>query len=355
VTTVLVTGAGGSASTNLIDALRLGGHVDRVIGADLDPIRLQLSAADSNYILPRADEPTWVDAINWISEREKVDVLFCQPDVEVMALGRHRAQIAPAVWLPSQSALETAADKAAFASAMVEHGVDVPESVGFTDAAGLREVVSALLTRHPDVWIRARIGAGARGSLPVSTVDQAEAWVKWWVEEKGLSVSDFMASERLPGREFAYQSVWQHGELVAGQARERVEYLYGHLTPHGQTSTPSVARTVAEPSVDELAQAAIRAIDPAPHGVYCADIKQDHLGRPKVTEINAGRFFTTSNFFAHAGLNMPDMVLRGALGEDLPRVGTSPLAPDLYWIRMVDMGFKLVAGNDLDNWPRADI
>jgi len=167
-----------------------------------------------------------------------------------------------------------------------------------------------------------------------------------------MSASDFMLSEFLGGREFAYQSVWQDGELVAGQARERVEYLYGHLTPSGQTSTPSVARTVAEPEVDRLACAAIKALDPRPRGVYCVDIKESSSGEPKVTEINAGRFFTTSNFFAHAGLNMPDMLVRCALGEHPPQRGSSPLAPDLYWIRMVDMPYRLVRGEELDCWPR---
>ena len=130
---------------------------------------------------------------------------------------------------------------------------------------------------------------------------QALAWIRWWIDERGLRASDFMVSEMLPGREFAYQSVWQDGELIAGQARERVEYLYGHLTPSGQTSTPSVARTVSIPAVDDLAKRAIRALDPRPRGVFCVDIKESATGVPKVTEINAGRFFTTSNFFAARG------------------------------------------------------
>jgi len=169
-----------------------------------------------------------------------------------------------------------------------------------------------------------------------------------------MSASDFMASEFLPGREFAYQSVWQEGRLVAGQVRERVEYLYGHLTPHGQTSTPSVARTVSNPAVDELSMSAIRALDPHPCGAYCVDIKEADDGSPRVTEINAGRFFTTSNFFAAAGLNMPDLLMRCALGERVEPVGTSPLEADLYWIRMVDMGYALVRGSELDAWPRPD-
>jgi carbamoyl-phosphate synthase large subunit len=77
-------------------------------------------------------------------------------------------------------------------------------------------------------------------------------------------------------------------------------------------------------------------------------------GQPNITEINAGRFFTTSNFLAAAGLNMADMLMRCALGETVEPVGTSPLPADLYWIRMVDMGFRLVPGVELDRFPRIE-
>jgi carbamoyl-phosphate synthase large subunit len=87
-------------------------------------------------------------------------------------------------------------------------------------------------------------------------------------------------------------------------------------------------------------------------GVFCVDVKESAAGEPMVTEINAGRFFTTSNFFAAAGLNMPDMLVRAALGERLERMAYSPLPEGLYWIRMVDMGYVLVKADDLDRWER---
>ena len=49
-------------------------------------------------------------------------------------------------------------------------------------------------------------------------------------------------------------------------------------------------------------------------GVFCVDLKEDEAGRPLVTEINAGRFFTTSNFLAEAGANMPYSYVELALG-----------------------------------------
>lgn len=353
-TTVLLTGAGGSAAANLVDALRRADNGYRVVGADASPVRLHLSTADVRVVTPRSDDPAHPEALISLVQKYAVDVVLPQPDSDVLAVGRLRDRLPARTLLPAQAALEVAADKQAFARVLQNHGIAVPESRPFEALDQVREVVADLLERHAGVWVRARRGAGSRGALPVSRPDQAEAWVSWWMQERGLAAEDFMGAELLPGREFAYQSVWQDGELVAGQARERVEYLYGHLTPSGQTSTPAVARTVYEPEVDATACAAIRALDPHPAGAYCVDLKEDAAGRPNVTEINAGRFFTTSNFLAAAGLNMPDLLVRCAMGERPPRLPSSPLEPDLYWIRMVDMPYALVAARDLDPWPRAN-
>lgn len=353
-TTVMLTGAGGSAAANVCESLRLASTSYRIVGLDASPVKLHLSTADERVVGPRSSEPDYVEELIHVLEKFRPHVLHPQPDPDVLAIGAARDRLPVATCLPSQEALEIAADKLALADRMLAGGVGVPDHVAFDDMDSLEIGTKNLLSRHERVWIRIRTGAGAQGSLPVRTADQALAWVRWWVEERGLTPADFMASEHLPGREFAYQSIWQMGELVAGQARERLEYLYGHLTPHGQTSTPSVARTVNVPAVDEVAIHAIRALDSRPHGAYCVDMKETAGGRPVVTEINAGRFFTTSNFFAAAGLNMPDMLVRSALGERLPLMGTSLLEPELYWIRMVDMGHVLVRGCDVHAWSGTD-
>jgi carbamoyl-phosphate synthase large subunit len=77
-------------------------------------------------------------------------------------------------------------------------------------------------------------------------------------------------------------------------------------------------------------------------------MKEGADGIPKVTEINVGRFFTTSNFFAHAGLNMPAMYVELALTGKLAQKPKQlqPLKDNLYWVRMIDMGFKLVKENE---------
>jgi hypothetical protein len=233
-------------------------------------------------------------------------------------------------------------DKAACALRIAESGVSSPKFAQADSEESLRDATQAIVDGHEKAWVRATRGAGARASLPVNSADQAVNWARYWVEVKGLRFDDFMVTQFLPGREFAFQSLWLSGELVTSQARERLEYLFGHLTPSGQTSTPAVARTVHREDVNEIASRAVLAVDPNATGVFCVDLKEDEAGQPLVTEINAGRFFTTSNFLAEAGANMPYTYLRLAFGERPDLAKYNAVEPDLYWVRMIDMGFKLV-------------
>jgi hypothetical protein len=74
------------------------------------------------------------------------------------------------------------------------------------------------------------------------------------------------------------------------------------------------------------------------------------------TEINPGRYFTTSYFFSYAGkelkiwyANMPYVELKLALGEQLPNdiKQYNILPAGLHWIRHIDCGFHLIPKDKL--------
>src|SRR6185312_3107781 len=195
-------------------------------------------------------------------------------------------------FLPANKEVELCHDKMKFNTVLKEKGVAVPDAFHITDKANLEASLKKLLKDHPKVWIRAIRGAGSRASLPVDSAYQADAWIDYWNHFRGLNYPDFMISEFLPGHEYAWQSLWYEGKLISAQARERIEYIFGNLTPSGQTSSPSVAKTVNRDDISEIGQAAVRATSDKPHGVYCVDMKEGVDGVPKVTEINIGRFFT---------------------------------------------------------------
>jgi len=352
---VLITGAGGSAAFNFRDALRLDDVGHHVVGSDAKPYHLELIDLAARYIVPPVSDPGYPAAINTIVEKEAIEFIHPQPDVEVAWYAEHHDQIGAKVFLPSVDAVSLCHDKMLFNSRLAQRAVPVPAAVHISSPESLKQALADLLTVQPKLWLRAIRGAGSRASLPVNSFYQADAWIDYWRTFRGIDYGDFMASEFLPGPEFAWQSLWYEGELITSQARERIEYIFGNLTPSGQTSSPSVARTVNRDDVNEAGIAAVRAVMDVPHGVFCVDMKESADHQPKITEINCGRFFTTSNFFPHAGLNMPamyvELALTGALSGPRPPQ-FDPLPADLYWVRMIDMGYKLVRDG---SWGSAQI
>ncbi len=338
-----MTGAGGAAAANFVHSLRLAPEPFYVVGSDTSKYHLELAPVDSRYLLPRADDAGYLDELNGLVEAEQLEIVHPQPEQEVLMLSRNAERVNAATLLPSPETVVICQDKATFAARITEAGLPAPRFARADSEESLKEATASILETREQAWIRAVRGAGARASLPVDSPEQALSWARYWVERRGLSIDDFMVSEFLPGREFAFQSLWLEGRLVTSAARERLEYVFGHLMPSGQSSSPSVARTVHREDVNELASRAVEAVDPRATGVFCVDLKEDEDGRPLVTEINAGRFFTTSNFLAEAGANMPYEYVRLALGgsaDGLPRFNA--VEPDLYWVRMIDMGYKLV-------------
>ncbi|SHK18004.1 ATP-grasp domain-containing protein [Rhodothermus profundi] len=335
---ILVTGAGGAAAANFIDSLRMAEEPFYIVGVDINPYHLACAEVESRYVVPRCTDPAYLSVLCRIIEREQIDLVHPQPDVEVAFLAAHREQIPARIFLPSMSAIRICHDKFWCNQVLAAAGVPVPKSVRITSLAEVSRAFEQIRSHSEGlVWVRAIHGAGSRAALPVRSGRQAEGWIRYWVEMKGLRPEHFMLSEFLPGREFAFQSLWYQGQLVTSMARERLEYLMGHLMPSGQSSSPAVARTVHRADVNEIATQAVKAVDPEPHGVYCVDLKENVAGCPCVTEINPGRFFTTSNFFSAAGCNMPYYYVRLALGESIPEVPPyNPVAEGLYWIRGVD-------------------
>jgi len=347
---IIVTGAGGSAAVNFIKSLRMAKEKIFVVGTDISKEHLELSNADKKYQFVPVSDQSYLEKLNRLIELEKVEFVHPQPDVEVIFISENREKINAITFLPDKKTIKLCQNKIECNEALLKAGVPVPESHRIKNDDDLKSAFEQLLPKNSKnsdkndkLWFRAIKGAGSKASLPIREPEHAKMWMDYWVKMKGLGEEDFMVSEFLPGEEFAFQSIWKNGELVTSQARVRLEYLFGNITPSGQTSTPSIAKTVHRNDVNEIGTKAVLAVDRNATGVFCVDIKENKSGVPCVTEINAGRFFTTSNFFSEAGVNMPSMYVKLAYGESIPDVPKyNPLPEGLYWIRLMDCGHKLV-------------
>jgi hypothetical protein len=350
---ILVLGAGGAAGMNFIDSLMMAGGYN-VVGLDINQWHLELVKARfgiKGYLVPEikslSRELDKISFINDIIEKENAHFIHAQPDVEVEFLSRNLDMIKATTFLPASETIEKCRDKYRTATILT----DMAPTTYLADEDRIEHQIKSIqsMSGNRRVWLRATKGAGSRAALPVHSSRQALDWMHYWYKTKRLESYDFMLSEFLPGKEYAFQSVWRNGEIITSMARERVEYLMGNLFPSGQSSSPSVARTVHNDKVNAIATEAILRIDSDASGIFCVDMKEDKWGCPRVTEINAGRFFTTSNFFSTYGANMPDTYVKWGVGL-LEEIGNpkkyNAIEKDIMWIRGVDTlpyGFKEVA------------
>ena len=164
-------------------------------------------------------------------------------------------------------------------------------------------------------------------------ITQARAWINF---NEGWG--HFTAAELLTPDSITWMSIWKEGKLIVAQGRKRLYWELARIAPAGITGITGAGVTVADKSVDKIAKEAIFSIDPKPNGIFSVDLTYDFSGVPNPTEINIGRFFTTHYFFTQAGLNMPEIYIKLAYNEALPRIvkKINPLRNGLVWIRGVD-------------------
>ncbi|MCC6743413.1 MAG: hypothetical protein IT175_06095 [Acidobacteria bacterium] len=345
-TTVLVLGAGGPAGVNFIRSLRAASDEYRVIAADSNSDHLPLAAEYADMALPCPRDQ--MGLLEWVTNTQdewafgvEVDVIYAAPDRLALWLADHAELLPCAALVPSRRTVALCQDKFAAgiefrrAGLREDYAVEIDNTVNYEASPALTEAAHKL--GFP-FWLRARFGAGSRASTLAPNMGAAVAWLDYWRFAHGSF--DFLAEQYLPGRDFAWCSIWADGELVAAYARERVEHLYGHLTPSGRTSTPSVARIVADEAVHAVGRAAVLAVDDHPHGIFSVDLREDADRVPRPTEINAGRLHTTSLFGARTGCNLPHLYCQLALGRD---VAWREPPHGALWLRHVDCNPVLVA------------
>jgi len=343
---ILVLGAGGPAGVNFLRSLELEKDI-RLYGADINNYNRE-------FARPYCKEVFLIDKeydkklifINRIIEEFNIDFVHAQPDPEVYFISKYRDKIKAKTFLPPHYAIEACQNK--YTSALMWRD-KWPQTFPFliNPMRNLATVLSEIQEQLGEqFWLRAMRGAGGKGSLLVKNLDHAYHWCKFWHFHAGINL---VAQKYLSGRNFAWQSVWKNGELIASQGRERLQALYGRASVSGISGSSSVARLVNIDKLNEKAIDAIKLIDPRPHGVYSVDLTGD--GDDIVpTEINAGRFFTMSYLLAKASIeadtprgNMPLTYLKLAFDEEIPPGAVTNLLPNtFYWFRHVDCGTRLL-------------
>jgi len=310
--TVLISGAGGTIANNMIRALNMSSLNVRTVGVEANPYYKYLSTSDIVYEVPRASDDPYPDALDEIARSEGVDLILPSNGWEVKSIAKNLDSLSAATILPSSATIELMQDKWKLYEQLSNSDVPVPKTILLQSPKDVDQGLGTIET--PDYWVR---GTGIKDVPGRKT--QSEQLIIEWINDIG-GWGEFTMSSHLSGQDLTWLGIFDGGKLITSQARQRL--AYGQSTSWG-VGAPSISVTIQRDDVNTIGEAAIRTIDDCPHGVYFTDMREDDQGTPHVTEINPGRFGTTSSrFYPEADFNVVDVLVRVALDypiQDMPR------------------------------------
>lgn len=344
---ILATACGGPSTLSFTRSLR-DADPDRklyyIIGTDCDKYNIHRAEVDKSYLCPRATDAEYIPFILHIIEKEKIDFLHSQPEIEAFTIGKHREEVLLSgcrLYMPDQRTIELLRDKGRSFKVWRDAGIKVPDTLELNDENDLQEAYRRF---GEEIWVRETIGAAGKGSLSRPSYDMALAHInqrRMW----GKAV----ASAHLRGDSITWQSIWHQGELVVAQGRKRLNWAFGNRAQSGVTGLTGVGITVSDPDIDMLSIKCIQAADAVPHGIFSVDFTYDNDGIPNPTEINISKFFTTHHFITRTGCNMPHILVQLAFDEYKgPFDILNPCKPNMYWIRGIDVLPKLLHKADIE-------
>jgi carbamoyl-phosphate synthase large subunit len=346
---IVITGAGSAQANGVINCLLMADDGDEIIGLGSDPADLMMCRAHRRYLMPHSRDSRYQQAMMQLLSIEKPDMIHFQHDAELWSAMRFRDKIEAAgvgMLVPDAETIDTCVHKYKSWLKFRAAGIKVPENMVLCRPEDLRQAFRTMGDATGTVWLRAMsIGGGGKGALATNDFDEGVKWI-----ERSSGWGDFLAAELLTKDTVTWQSIWHKGQLVVAQSRRRKGWAHSALSPSGVTGVTKVGETCSDPVVDRIAAEAVKAVSAVPHGIYGVDMTYDRAGIPNPTEINISRFFTTIQFFAEAGLNMPKILKDLVLHDRLPRLDriVNPLPDGLLWLRAMDCPPMLTTQEQID-------
>jgi carbamoyl-phosphate synthase large subunit len=276
----------------------LGG---RVLAADIARDNAALFAADQALILPRSDDPSFVDALARSCAQHAVGLVVPTRDGELAVLSSARERLAAqgvTVLAPSQDALAVCRDKRRFSQACQDLGLQTPRTFAPGETPD----------RFP-VFVRPVDGAGGRGARRVDGPADMPTG------------EDLLVQAFDSGPEFTIDVLMSlDGAPLQAVARRRLQVQGGEATK---------SRTEDIPALADRALKLCAALGLVGHNVVQAF--HDEAGT-RFIEINP-RFGGASNLSIQAGLGSPERILQMARGHIEDAARPRPITYGLTMLR----------------------
>ncbi|MCK5773635.1 MAG: ATP-grasp domain-containing protein [Thermoplasmata archaeon] len=206
---VLITSAGVASAVNVISSLRSAPDVQlRIVAGDMDPLAPGLFLADSSYVLPPISESGYIEKLNIIAQKEKLDYLIPIFSREIELVSSRIDTLRDnglKCMVPGTSSLSIVNDKKKFSKWLISKGIPGPVPIDPNEGP------------YP-LFVKPRRGSSSKGARLVPSmgelgdVDITSNVFQEYIEGKEYTI-DFLASE--------------NHELMAAVPRERIEVKDG--------------------------------------------------------------------------------------------------------------------------------
>lgn len=160
--TIMRSAVGCLSAMALINALRR--KMVKVIGIDCNPLSAGLYLCDKGYVVPRGDDPKFLDEILRLCDLEKPDAILSGPEEEIIVLSKNKrlfAERGVLVLCPDYETVKVCADKVQTYKMLKSHGIPTPE------------IYSRGNVKFPCI-IKPRFGRGGRQIFRAEDADELE-------------------------------------------------------------------------------------------------------------------------------------------------------------------------------------
>ena len=337
---ILITGIGGPTPLGVAKSLKLANKNVRIIGVDSSkyaPGHFD-SIYDKTYVIPKASENNYWTTINNLVEAENICYAFVIPETEVIEWSKKQSEekVPCKCILPDFKVASFMFDKLKVSN-LLEPLKLSPATYAIDSIGSINESLDKL--DYP-FWVRVNKTAGAVGAMKINSNEDLNDWIRIQKNE------DFIASDYLPGRNYAAKLFFYKSNVILTASGERIEYLMPNLSPTRITGMCARGKLINNPDLIKKAELAIRKVYEFNNvidicGMFTVDFKEDADGNPLITEINI-RPVSFIYAFTLGGVNFPqkmiDLIINNDL--DLSRVDYV-FEHEYYFVRGVDFPIKL--------------
>ena len=344
---ILISGIGSGGTNCLLDTL--SDKADYYfVGINSNKHRVACSPLKEAYLVPPAhNEVEYVEALNKIIVKHKINLFIPNSDIEVEITAKHRQDINCETFLPSYRCIRLSQDKMEMHDFCIKHNIPVANAVAFNSIEDIKKID----TKFPSypLWCRIKSGAGSKFTSKIYSAKHAQEFIEHIMITNDVELEQFIISELLPGNDYLIMTTWNKGELIQCKMAHRLSYF----GKQGQ-SAPYLIKSFFDEELLEFAIRTAKKFQKSPNGNFNFDIKLDSNNKITLTEINPGRFYYNMSLFnSTSNFNSFRTFLETAFGtidkSKLPLIGKE----EKYFVRDQDLTPFVLTEQELNTFQSA--